>query len=490
MKPSARVSGWWKGASPFVALILVALGLMSVSIAAGGVPTDSATLNLVWTRQIGDAFANGEVYPRWLPQSFEGLGSPAFYFYPPIAFFLSGAFNAAGLSLEQSINGAAFLTLLGSGVTMYAWLSYRGTRPLLGAILYMAAPYHQVDFYARGDLAEFSAFLWLPLIALGLEALPKRWGAVLLAVSWAGLMLTHLPMALLVSLFLIAPLASLKAWRDRRVIAPGLIAAALGLSLAAIYLLPALSLQRHVSMDMLWTDRYRPQNWLFIGWRNPPPFFLCLPLGAAAACLVALRARSIWTGLTLAAALGAFGLIPIWHLPVLEKVQFSWRVLAVVEFAAVTALAAAPPRLIVRGTAMALTILSYIMMGLLVAGGLRAPKPWYAAELAEMRDAVEYLPAGIAIPDSRKLPDLAVYRSLPRPTRSIVVTKAGAVTLRLAAFPIWQITRDSKPVPSRGPLLTFDGAPGVYRLERVTTPQETLGAAISVLALLTRKSVV
>ncbi|HEX7760449.1 MAG TPA: hypothetical protein VF459_13160 [Caulobacteraceae bacterium] len=469
---------------PAAAIVTMAVAVLGTSFCFAGLPSDSEPLNLVWTTQVGDAFAHGELYPRWLPRSFGGLGAPVFYFYPPLAFFLSGVLKFAGLSAEQAVNGAALVILVASGSAMYAWLRHRGTRPLLGALIYMVAPYHLVDFYARGDLAEFGGFVWLPLIALGLDGLRKPWGAPLLAVAWAALILTHLPTAVLATVFLICPLALLAIWKNQKVILPGLAAATLGLGLAAIYLLPALTLQSHVNMDLLWTEKYRTENWFIWKWRNPPLFLLCLPLAAASAILVSLRARSFWSVLTVTAALAAFGLLPIWAIPPLNKMQFPWRALGIMEFAAVTALAAAPPRPIVTAAAIALAIQSYGMTGLIVWAAIGFPKPWYDKILFSMDDAVEYLPAGLAAAGIRRLPNLERYQRLPAANPVIVVQKPGPMTLRLAAFPIWRITRDGKPVASHGPLLTFDGTPGVYRLERVATPQETLGAMVSALALL------
>jgi len=58
------------------------------------------------------------------------------------------------------------------------------------------------------------------------------------------------------------------------------------------------------------------------------------------------------------------------------------------------------------------------------------------------------------------------------------------VTMRRAAFPIWRVTRDGSEIPSRGPFIQFDATPGLYRIERVTIWQESVGAATSLIGLL------
>lgn len=454
--------------------------------------SDSRIYNAIWTEQIGTAFAHGEIYPRWLPDSFEGLGSPTFYFYPPRAFFLSGAFGAFGMGADLAINIAALLALFASGSAMWAWLSFHGARSLLGASLYMLAPYHLTDFYARGALAEFAAFAWLPLIGLGIEALPKRWAAVLLGVSVAGLIMTHLPSAVLAALFLALPLAVLKWRRDRSALLPGLMAVALGLGLAAVYLLPALTLQRYVSAELLWTEYYQPSHWYvwnwkesWLDWENQPHTLLFMPPAALGALLVSLRSRSIWTAIVAVSGLAAFGLLPIWDLAPLAKVQFPWRVLGIMEFAAVTALAVALPRP---------SVCALVIILLMPADVYLISKAWkwfliqesprFEQMRASMQDAPEYLPRGFdtsGVTGTQRSVDLAPYRDLSR-AAAIVVDRPGQMTIGRSAFPIWRVTRDGMAVPTRGPLLTFDAVPGVYRIERVWLWQEVLGALISGLA--------
>ena len=164
---------------------------------------DSFWIDWVWSDQFTAELAKGHLYPRWLPLSNGGQGAPSFYFYPPIAFYVSGFFGLLGLSTYQAILGCFAIALALSGYTMFAWL--RGTpHPLLGALLFMAAPFHIFDFYSRGAQAEFLGIALLPLVALGLRR-ASEYRPTLLAFSYAALILTHLPLALLTSLFLIAP---------------------------------------------------------------------------------------------------------------------------------------------------------------------------------------------------------------------------------------------------------------------------------------------
>lgn len=466
-------------------LALVALLIMLPTLLLGPGYSHSVSYNYIWTSQFGDEMAKGNLYPRWLPDSFEGLGSPTFYFYPPITFWVAGAFDAVGLSTLAAINMTGLLALLLSGVAMYHWLSERGTYPLLGAILYMAAPYHLMDFYVRGALAEFTAFIWYPLIALAIARLPERRGVVLLTLSYGGFILTHLPMAMLTGFFLIVPLGLHRMLQNRRVFWPLAASGALAISLAAFYLLPALTLQAHVSSQLLWGPWYRPSSW---GLLAPGSLLQVLSIPALVIGLISLSlgARSIWTLISLVAGLAALGLIPfIWDIPPFSRAQFPWRLLGLIEFAAITAMLSCRPKPIFLGLGMGLVLFAYMKWIPQSAEYLTKAVP-YSSIARELPDAVEYLPAEFdtrLIREIDRWPNLKTWRSIEAGDE-VVVDRSGEVMMRRAAFPIWRVMRDEEVVPYQGPVIHFHARPGHYQIERVYLWQEWVGAIISLGALL------
>ncbi|WP_232307450.1 integral membrane-like protein [Sphingobium chungbukense] len=465
-------------------LALMATLLLLPTFLLGPGDSHSVTYNYVWTSQFGTEMAKGNLYPRWLPDSFEGLGSPAFYFYPPIAFWIAGAFDAGGLSTLAAINMAAFLTLLLSGIAMYHWLSARGTYPLAGAILYMAAPYHLMDFYVRGALAEFTAFIWYPLIALAITRLPERRGVILLALAYAGLVLTHLPMAMLTGFFLIAPLGLHRILADRRAFWFLAVSGALAIGLAAFYLLPALTMQGHISSQLLWGPWYRPSSWGLLA-DGPLLQMLPIPVLIAGLALLSLSARSIWTVISLLAALAALGLIPfLWDIPPFAQAQFPWRLLGLIEFAAITAILSCRPQPILLGLGLALVAFSYVRWTAEAAEYLIKPVP-YAMIRRDLPDAVEYLPAGFntnRITDFERKPNLTEWRDI-RPGNEVVAATPGEVTMRRAAFPIWRVMQGDEVVHYKGPVIHFQARRGHYRIERVTIWQEWVGLLVSLASL-------
>jgi len=488
----------------FALIAATALVLMAPALVHGAPGIDSAAFNYVWTRQFAEGLASGDIYPRWLPGSFEGLGSPTFYYYPPLAFYLSGALEVVGLETTHAIAAAGLVLLLASGGAMYAWLRRKTGYAVLGACLYMAAPYHIADFYVRAALAEFAGFVWLPLIALALESQPKRWAAPLLCLAFAGLLVSHLPTAVLATLFLIAPMVALRIYRERTLAfaATSLVAGVAALGLAAIYLVPALGLQSHLSTSILWGPLYQPAAWSVL---NPGPgipagvLYTFASLAAGAALLAVSAGLGFWSILAVAVAVASLGLPPgLWALPLLTQVQFPWRSLVIVEFAAITAFMTSPKRLVVAVAAGALMLPGAFKLAEAAQQAFANP---YPADIdSALPDAPEYLPPSFHAPgvlNYETRPDLsrlagplvrgaAVDIKVGRDgSIGFQATRSGPVVIRRAAYPSWQVTLNGRAVElDRGPLIAFQARPGHYEVRRIRLPQELVGGWISLLSAL------
>jgi uncharacterized membrane protein len=319
---------------------------------------DSFWIDWVWSDQFTAELARGHLYPRWLPMANGGAGSPTFYFYPPLAFYVSGLLGLAGLPTYAAVIACFAAALILSGYTMLAWLE--GTRhPLLGALFFMAAPYHLLDFYGRGAQAEFLAIAFIPLLMLGFRKV-REGRPALLALAYAALILAHLPLALLTSIFLIVPYCA-----SRREVRPYVLPLALGIAIAAIYLVPALALNSYRHSELLSLDpQFRPSNWsLIFRQTGPVPgmrlvFSVILLIGLIPITVL------FWAGqrkipiYAMFCGIVAAGLIPaIWNLPLLREVQFPFRMLPLIEFAIATGLASAELRPLPKLIAM-----SYVLM--------------------------------------------------------------------------------------------------------------------------------
>jgi hypothetical protein len=351
--PRFRLSVPSSPTAVFATLVLAA-AVLAIPAAVGPVRlNDSFWIDLVWLDQFARELANGTIYPRWLPLSHGGLGSPVFYYYPPLAFYLASLFVFAGLSDFLALVATFFVVNLLSGVGVYLWLRGQARKPIIGALMFMVAPYHLFNFYQRGAIAEVVATAILPFVLLGLRGISEgrsrsfAWTAL----AYAALIMSHLPLALLASVFLFAPYALMKSRLAPQPLAKIGASMALGIAAAAIYLLPAFALDPYRSSADLWSLSYlQPSSWSLwssIAWADKTYTAVLLVNAALIVPIVSLlaRYRSPWAWWALGCAVLAAGAVPLlWSLPLLSSVQFPFRLLPVAELAFVTAAALPPSR--------------------------------------------------------------------------------------------------------------------------------------------------
>lgn len=326
--------------------------------------------NAPWVLEFNDSLAHGHFPPRWLHGAWGGLGASSFYFYPPLAFYVAAVVRYAFGTIDHAmiLAWATYLMTLGSGVAMFAWLRARtgDVWALIGAVVYVAAPYHLVDLYVRAAIGETAAYMTLPLFALCLQRASRSWRWVPgLALSAAALVMSHLLIAMLVFITLAPPYAvylllDARPEARRGVLARCAVGALLGLALSASYLGPAMLMQKMALLRVMWAGDAQPYKWTLL---NPAlwpmkPFSTSLALmaygwaGAAVAALAAVAGRRLsaaqrevgaWSvGVLIAFAL--YAMPWVWQGvtgQLLGKAQFPFRLLVGVEFAAITALAIA-----------------------------------------------------------------------------------------------------------------------------------------------------
>ncbi len=341
----------------------------------------------------------GVAYPRWAPDFYLGYGYPIFLFTPLLPYYLVEMVHLFGTSFSQAMGAVEAGALFASGLLCFNWLR-RLLSPVAsacGAVLYALAPYHLVNLYFRGDLAEFVAAAWFPAILLALWAMLERpavWRLVLLASSVAALLLTHLVSALLflpcVAAIALVSVALTYSRRPLARLGAAAGAAALGLALAAFAWLPAVAGVPYATFAKLlrfynFEDNFatvsqlfshqllQAYGYIFAGGKQYGYQFGAIQSLAAVAGLLVLpfgwrrlrpSSRGAVAVLIIVLPIALLGCLrlsaPIWtRLPALQLVQFPWRLLAVaalpVALLASLAVDAIPSRLR-RGVGLAVCI--------------------------------------------------------------------------------------------------------------------------------------
>jgi hypothetical protein len=330
------------------------------------------------------AVRDGVWYPGWATDQALGYGYPTFVLLPPLAYYAAEGFHLLGAGKVVAVKWVWALATVGSGLAMYAYARHvmGRQRGVLAAIVYVYVPYHLADIYVRAALAEYTAFVWMPLALLAFHRLAE--GATLRRVGLAGLAfgalwLTHnvtglafTPLLAAYVLFrLLAEPASGRVRLARGGAALG--GALLGLGIAAALILPNIFERAYINQEQWLRAGYdyalhfvRPFDLLSTTWGYAPggpgtPGGMSFQLGVVPLILATVSAVGAWLRparerlliLFFAAAtvLLVFLMLPVsvflWELvPLAALVQFPWRLLALtaVTLAVLAGLAVPRPR--------------------------------------------------------------------------------------------------------------------------------------------------
>lgn len=308
----------------------------------------------------------GIVYPQWKPSSNFFAGEPRFIFYPPLS-LMAGALLGAALPWHYVPIAMIFLLLAATGLATRALArqTMGDTPATIAGCAAMLFGYAIFTAYVRSDYAEMTGGFWIPLLLLFALRDRNPSGTILrrafdgsaapLALIVAGAWLSNPPVGVMSS-YLLAAVALTSALIDRSwaaVLRAG-VAAALGLAMAAIYWVPAVSEQRWANLpSAIEYDRIE-DSWIF-AWRHSGNFgaqdrflrwvaviALCMIAIALTGLLVSRLRGTIpgklrwWFPLAAIPAVVLFLQfpisLPVWNLvPKLRYLQFPFRWLVTVE---------------------------------------------------------------------------------------------------------------------------------------------------------------
>lgn len=125
--------------------------------------------------EMKQSLGDGMFPVRWVSDLGYNYGYPIFNFYAPLAYYIGGVFNLVGADSLVATKLMMVVGILLSGLFMYFlakefWGDYGG---IVAALLYIYAPYHALDIYVRGDVAEFYAYAFIPLVFLSIYKIFK-----------------------------------------------------------------------------------------------------------------------------------------------------------------------------------------------------------------------------------------------------------------------------------------------------------------------------
>ena len=248
-------------AKHLIILIAVAAATMAPTL-LWGIPSNHDLSNhFRFELPFYEALRTGHLYPGWLAESNQGFGDASFRFYPPALYYvLSLAKAAAGSWYAATVLTFGALSIL-AALGMYLWAREFGSSQtaMLAGILYSIAPYRLNEFFQATLLAEFAGAAVLPFAFAFVARICRQGGnknIAGLAASYALLILTHLPLAVIGSIGL-GVYALLCLQKEKRVatLAALAVSAALGLAASASY----------------WTTMLAELSWIRADNINPDP---------------------------------------------------------------------------------------------------------------------------------------------------------------------------------------------------------------------------
>lgn len=306
------------------------------------------------------AYSDGQFPARWAGDLNYGFGSPVFIFYYPLPGTFASLMHVLGIGFEDAFKALISLSFILSGVSFYFWISkhVRKEAAVLGTLLYALAPYHFLNTYVRGDVAEMMALSIVPFVFLFIDLTlekPRIQTIVLGGLFYSLLILSHNAISLMFSpIFLFYII--LKTWKKKGIF-PSLGIILIGLMLSAFFWVPALFEAKYTNANLFIGDMFKNNfvslsalfysSWGFgpdvntVGGLSAQIGPLHVSLALAGSLLFYIRKKIdrtmlFWICTFVLSILMTLSIsTPIWeHTPLLRFFQFPWRFTALASFSA------------------------------------------------------------------------------------------------------------------------------------------------------------
>ncbi len=316
---------------------------------------DDFYYHLCHIRGISASLAEGYIPPRILLEWVDNYGYGSGFYYPNLFLLLPAVLMLLGFSNYSSYSIFIFLCTFFSLCSIYSCtkkISGKLSTARVSAVLYAFAAYRLVDIYYRAAIGEIQAFVFMPIIILGLyeiyEGYPEKWPHF--ALGFTGLLLSHVISLAICGFFaLVFVLIQFrKTFGNRQIFMALLKSVLITLALGAFFILPMLEQMATVELKInsvvsgsyvdvqiekfewlfLFFDRWlyigKSPRKVFLGW-----IFLIIPVLR----LIFIRKRTKET--VIADTLSLFGAAALimctnvfpwkYMLEILGRIQFSWR---------------------------------------------------------------------------------------------------------------------------------------------------------------------
>lgn len=192
--------------SPHIIVLLALATLLAAPLTAPGyfMFAHDARHTVYFMQMFDAALKDGALFPRWATDMVFGYGYPVWLILAPLPYYGAEFFHLIGLDFPAAIKAIEAVGWFASALGMYLFGSRVMGKDagLVAAVAYLFVPYHIVDLYVRGAMAEFLAFVFPPFILWALYQIysTRRFVYVALgALLYGAMLLTHVQMTVLFS---------------------------------------------------------------------------------------------------------------------------------------------------------------------------------------------------------------------------------------------------------------------------------------------------
>jgi hypothetical protein len=312
--------------------------------------------------ELENAWQQGVYFPRFGLDLNFGYSAPLFQFYPPLASYLAIILRWLGFGYIAGTKSVLVISMLIGTIGVFVYGRYllrNRVAAVVAALVYAFSPYLLIVVYERGAVAESLAWALLPWLMWSVNRLYDRGDRIsgLLAALFVALIIVGHNATAMFIIPGVALFAFLLSLIDRRpkAILPVAGAFVLGAGLSAFYWMPAILelgyshtriimfnettdvvnntvsfanlIQHSLVHQFVGEDRFRFSLWQFF-------------LGLASLIFLLTRRRSVPSVIWLLAIAWAVVLIlqtelslPFWqHMPMVDSIQFPWRLYGVASF--------------------------------------------------------------------------------------------------------------------------------------------------------------
>lgn len=174
----------------FLVMVLIALSIPAAwhILTPGFFPMHDDT-QVARVYEMHKALLGGQFPVRWVADLGYGYGYPIFNFYNPLPYYLGGGLMFLGFDALAATKLMMAIPIFLS--TIFMFLLARSLFPewiaSVVSLLYAYAPYHGVQIYVRGAVAEYWAYALLPLVFWAM----RRKHVLITAMSLAAIILSH-----------------------------------------------------------------------------------------------------------------------------------------------------------------------------------------------------------------------------------------------------------------------------------------------------------